>query len=212
MINRTNLIDLTPGRISNICEIKVLICASLKEFNSIISDRQLSEAFQIAEITNYFNYCCAFKELVYQKLISQKLDSKNKKTLLNLTSIGEETVKIFKNNISKAILERLIATIEKILKEEKQNKNRKIVMQRKQDGYIVKLVLEETGSNLLDLEIFCPTQDSAESMIKAMDISTTEIYRCILAILSNDFETINEVANIIKIKKTCSQQNNSNKN
>lgn len=198
MIKKTYLVDRTPGSISNIYEIKILICRILNEIKTKITKNQLSVALQLNETVNYFNFCQALEELLKSKHII--IDRNKKEEFLKLTDIGKETANILTDSIPEKIIKKNIETTNEFLNKESQNKNKKTYLIKKEDGYIVKLILEETKSNLVDLEIFCPNQKTAEKFKKQMKEKTTEIYEAILAILENDEKTLLKIASKIKNK------------
>ena len=192
MLKKTYLVDDTPGSISNIYEIKILICRILNEIRTKMTKNQLNAALQLNETVNYFNFCQALKELLKSKHIIEK--NNGDKKYLVLTTIGEETANILNNNLPKHIVEKNIKLIREFLKKEYENKDKKIYIKRKDDGYTVKLSLEETKSNLMDLELFCPTSKIAENVKIQMELKTTDIYKAILAVINNDKKTLLKIA------------------
>lgn len=200
MLKKTYLIDDVPGSISNIYEIKILICRILNEIRTKITKNQLNTVLQINETVNYFNFCQALKELLKSKHIIEKNDGEAK--YLYLTNLGKETANILNDNLSKHIVEKNIKLIKEFLKKEYENKGKKIYIKKKDDGYTVKLSLEETKSNLIDLELFCPTSKIAEKVKKQMELKTIDIYKAVLAVINNDKKTLMKIAsNMEKISK-----------
>ena len=199
MLKKTYLVDETPGSISNIYEIKILICCILQLTKPKITAVQLYTVFQMSETVNYFNFCQALKELLTGNQIKETKNNNNV-TVLNLTDSGEEIATTLKDDIAKTLIDRTMKNMAKFLKEEHENKNKEIYTYIKNDGYSVKLVLEEINSNLMDLELFCPNSKIAENFKKQMRLKTTEIYAAILAIINDDYESINEIA--LKIKQS----------
>lgn len=193
MLNKTYFIDDKPGSLSNICEIKILICYVLRESKQAITQNQLNKVFQINETVNYFNFCQAMAELLSTNHISKRNDD-----TLQLTQLGLDTVELFEKNLPASTLKKSIKTLNKLIEFERENKNRIVKINEEEDGYIVKLVLEETGSNLLNLEIFCPTEDAANKFEDELKKKTTDVYRAILAVLSNDHKTLIEIASNCK--------------
>ena len=175
MLKKTYVVDEIPGSISNIYEIKILICRILSEVKHQITKNQLYTAFQLNETVNYFNFCQAMKELESNKHILKK-SKKNGEKYLVLTDTGKEAIKSLTSEISKSTIEKHLKSINKI----------------------VRLVLEETSSNLLDLEIFCSTKEFAETAKNQMKSKTTEIYKAILAIINNDQESLSKIASTLK--------------
>ena len=109
MLKKTYLVDDTPGSISNIYEIKILICRILNEIRTKMTKNQLNAALQLNETVNYFNFCQALKELLKSKHIIEK--NNGDKKYLVLTTIGEETANILNNNLPKHIVEKNIKLI-----------------------------------------------------------------------------------------------------
>lgn len=200
MLKKTYLVDDVPGSISNIYEIKILICRILNEIRTKITKNQLNTVLQINETVNYFNFCQALKELLKSKHIIEKNYGETK--YLYLTNLGKETANVLNNDLSKHIVEKNIKLIREFLKKEYENKGKKIYIKKKDDGYTVKLSLEETKSNLIDLELFCPTSKIAEKVKKQMELKTIDIYKAVLAVINNDKKTLMKIAsNMEKISK-----------
>lgn len=197
MLKKTYIVDEIPGSISNIYEIKILICRILTEVEHPITKNQLYTAFQINETVNYFNFCQAMKELESNKHILKKSKNNNENYLI-LTDIGKETIKTLKSEISESTLKKHLESINSIIKEEQENKNKKTYIKNENNGFSVRLILEETSSNLLDLELFCPTKEFAETAKSQMKSKTTEIYKAILAIINNDQESLSKIAAALK--------------
>ena len=200
MLRKVYLVDDVPGSLSNIYEIKILICAIINKMKSNINEEQINLALQINETVNYFNFCQAMKELFETKHIIKNKDKKDE-IYLSLTKIGEETVKIFEDKISSKLIEKITKTLENILKEEHENKNKKVQIKSKNDGYVVKLTLEEIKSNLMEVELFCPNLKTAENVKKQMKLKTTEIYTSILALITDDYKTLLKLALNLKESK-----------
>ena len=199
MLKKTYLIDDIPGSISNIYEIKILICRILNEIRTKITKNQLNTVLQLNETVNYFNFCQALKELLKSKHIVEKNDGEKK--YLCLTNLGEETANILNNNLSKHTVEKNIKFIKEFLKKEYENKGKKIYVKKKDDGYTVKLILEEAKSNLIDLELFCPTSSITEKVKNQMDLKKIDIYKEDIAIINKDKKTIIKITYKIKKKK-----------
>ena len=200
MLRKVYLVDDVPGSLSNIYEIKILICAIINKMKSNINEEQINLALQINETVNYFNFCQAMKELFETKHVIKNKDKKDE-IYLSLTKIGEETVKIFEDKISSKLIKKITKTLENILKEEHENKNKKVQIKSKNDWYIVKLTLEEIKSNLMEVELFCPNLKTAENVKKQMKLKTTEIYTSILALITDDYKTLLKLALNLKESK-----------
>lgn len=198
MLEKIYITDSNPGSISNIYEIKILICHILNRTKTPITREQLNAALQLNKIVNYFNFCQAVIELKNGNQILEE-QKKDQKIYLLLTPTGKEMIKTIDNNPNIAI-KKTLNSIENIIKQEQQNKNKKVYIKTKKDGFTVKLILEEPESNLIDLELFCPTQDTAEKFKKQMELKTTKIYQAILAVINDEENTLSNIAKSLKTK------------
>lgn len=195
MLKKTYLLDETPGSLSNIYEIKILICHILNEIDKV-TENQVCSALLISEMVNYFNFCQAMKELKEKKqIIEYEFEEKKQ---IHLTSMGRQVLNSLKDEMSKNVMEKAVVNVKNFLEEERQNKNKKVRIEEKSDGYSVKLVLEEVESNLLDLELFCPNLKIAENVKKQMKLKTTEIYAAIISIINNDYNSLFKIASNLK--------------
>ena len=130
-----------------------------------------------------------------------KKTDKSGETQILLTKQGKEIATTLKTNISKNLISKTIKDIKNFLKEERENKNKKIYLYTKDDGYIVKLVLEETQSNIMDLELYCPTNKIATKFKKEMKNKTAEIYKSIIAIINNEYDVLLNICKNLKEKQ-----------
>lgn len=195
MLKKTYLLDETPGSLSNIYEIKILICHILNEIKKITKN-QICSVLLINETVNYFNFCQALKELKEKNQIIEK--SFEEKKQLQLTPLGKQMLNSLKDEMPKSIMKKTIFNVKKFLEEERENKNKKIEIKEKSDGYSVKLTLEEIESNLMDLELFCPNLKIAKNVKKQMKIKTTEIYAAIISIINNDYNSLFKITSNLK--------------
>ncbi len=193
----TYIIDDIPGSLSNIYEIKILICCTINDVKKPFTRYQLNEVFQFNETVNYFNFCQAMTDLLKTKHIIEKSDN-NKNSNLYLTNLGKETAITLKNALPKSTLEKTIKKMNDLIEKERQNKGKTVEIKKQDDGYIVKLIIEETGSNIMDLELFSPTKESATKMAKKLSTKTIDIYNCIFALITNDHKAIENIAKSIK--------------
>jgi hypothetical protein len=176
-----------------------LICLILNQIKIQITKDQLNIALQLNETVNYFNFCQALQELLSSKQIIEKYKPKDKKNkYLYLTDSSLEIANNFTNSIPKNLIQKNINTIQKIIKEEKESKNTQIYINKNDDGYSVKLTLEEIQSNLMDLELFCPNLKTANNMKNQIKLKTTEIYKIILSLINDDYDTILQIITNLK--------------
>lgn len=189
--------DDRPGSFSSISDIKILICYILDEIGGDITSEQLNEAFQYSEMVNYFNYCQALSELKKSGHILE-IEKSPKRRVLELTSLGEETSHELRDFLPPASLERALKTAKKILIEDKQSRGKQIKIEQKEDGYLVRLKVLDIGSDIMDIRLFAPNLKQAERIAEGFKYKTIDLYRGIISILHNDYETLYKVSKDIE--------------
>ena len=194
LLNKTFIIDDVPGSISNIYEIKVLICLVLKEIQTPTTKQFLNEIFQTNKTMNYFNFCSALAELIETKHIKKIPNEK-----LQLTKIGADTANLFKKELPYSTVKKTLNTLKKLIKQK--NNNTEIKIKKLNDGYTVRLILKESGSELLNVELFCTTQNEAQNFKQKLENKTADIYRSIVAVLNDDYKVLSSIANTCKKNK-----------
>lgn len=195
MLSKIYIKDDTPGSLSNINEIKILICHTIKEANRPIDQNQLNEVFQINRTVNYFNFCAAVEEMLQSHHLMQTSDQK-----LSLTKLGFDTAELFKKNLPYSTVKKTLKTLKQINERDRMQKNGKTSIEERKDGFGVKLTLEETGTNMIDLEIFCGSENEAKIFEKELKNKTIEIYKTIVAVLNDDFKELKGIVRSLEEK------------
>ena len=189
--------DDRPGSFSSISDIKILICYILDEIGGDITSEQLNEAFQYSEMVNYFNYCQAISELKKSGHVLE-LEKLLRRSVLELTPLGTETSKELRDFLPPASLDRALKTAKKILIKDKQNQGKQIKIEQTEDGYLVRLKILDTGSDFMDIKLFAPDLKQAERIAEEFKYKTIDLYRGIISILYNDYESLYKVSKDIE--------------
>lgn len=193
--------DDKPGSFSSISDIKILICYILDEIGEDITNEQLNETFQYSEMVNYFNYCQAISELKKSGHILE-LEKNSRISVLELTPLGTETSKELRDFLPPASLDRALKTAKKILIKDKQSQGKQIKIEQTEDGYLVQLKILDTGSDFMDIRLFAPNLKQAEHIAKEFKYKTVDLYRGIISILYNDYESLYKVSKDIENAST----------
>ncbi len=188
--------DQTPGSLSNLYDIKILICCILKEVERPLTRDQINELFQMQRTVNYFNYSQAVSELLKTGHLEEQPNSKGV-THLCITPIGIEAAETLSSSLPPATLEKSIRGMKKLLQEKQENQGKVLSIKEVDDGFLVRLALQDEGSDLLQVQLFAPDREQAERLEKELRQKTTELYRGILAVLFNDHKTLTELSDDI---------------
>ena len=197
MSQNTYIPDEKPGSLSNLSDIKILICYLLNEIDQDLTKEQLNSVFQISEMVNYFNYCQAVFELQKSGHLLE-LGKNSQKSVLSLTPLGVETAIELCDVLPPTIIQRALRTTQKVLKEEKYQQGKQIHISQTEDGYLVRLQILEVGSDLLDICLFAPNLAQAKRISNEFQYKTIDIYRGMIAILYNDSEHLAQVVKDIE--------------
>lgn len=169
-----------PGGLSDIYEIKILICYLLNEISYPLSPEQINYVFQYNNIVNYFSFCHAIKELISTNHIEEQSNPVSGKKLLHLTSLGENTAKTLCSVVGKATRDRIVSTGNQVLEQAKKDRDHRADITRTEDGYLVHMVIHDIGSDLMDLTVFAPDEQTAEAISEKFLADTAKFYQDIL--------------------------------
>lgn len=194
--NNIFFFDRTPGSVHKIDDIKILICSILSGFDKPIDQELLINALLINETVNYFNFCQALSSLIKDELIKKVKNDKSDK-LLKISYDGIEVAKTLKDSIPTFIIDKNINTLKKLLEEKKQNEGKVVQIDKVDDGYTVKLNVEDIGTNILEIKLFAPDENTVKLMETKLKRQTVDLYRMIIALMFDDSQTLREIANNI---------------
>ena len=189
-----------PGSLSDIYEIKILICYLLSCIEQPLSKEQVNYIFQFNSIVNYFSFCQALKELIDTHHIQEKFSAEDGKKILQLMPMGENTATTLSGILQKSTRDKIIATAQQVLASEQQERDHQVSITKVEDGYMVHLVIHDIGSDLLEMTLFAPDKQEAQQMAERFNQDAVMLYRGMLGILQNDSLSIHQIADEIAQK------------
>lgn len=184
--------DTEPGSLSDIYEIKILICTLLEAVNQPMGQEQINTVFQYNQTVNYFNFCQAITEMLQTGHIVQQTNNSTE-VVLALSDLGKDTAHILSDAIPKSTREKTIKTAKSLIERQRQDKGKKVTIENTNDGYFVHLIISESGSELLNLKLFSPDREQAEYMAEQCNTNTIAIYKSIISTLFQDVNTLQEI-------------------
>lgn len=159
---------------------KLIILYMLNQVDFSLKKSQLLD-FILGEDfnTNFFTLNKAFDELLDSKFVETY--STHSTTFVSITKTGKDTLEFFQNRISEGIKNDIAKYFEsnkmEILNEVSVMSN----FYRTSSGeYIADLTARDHSSELINLKIYMPTEDSAESICNSWKEKSQEIYAYIL--------------------------------
>lgn len=192
--------DPEPGSLSDINQIKTLICYLLQEAGQPLSEDQMNTVFQTHHLVNYFNFNQALTELLRSNHLEPYTDNFGSKKLA-LTGIGIETANTLADALPISVRDRVSGTIKKILKEESDSRGRKISIEKNESGYYVHLSMTDLQDELINLKLFSPNKEQSDKLASELKEKSLLIYETILGILLNDIKPLQKAENEIQERK-----------
>lgn len=147
-----------------------------------LADSQISEFVLEQGYTNYFKLHQAIGELIEDGLIRK--ESTHNRTLYYLTEEGEETIQLFKNDISADIKKDILTFLKNKKYEFKNETSVKSDYYLNSAGeYNVRCQITEQGLPLIDLTVTVPTKAEASTIANNWTAKNQEVYAAVMKTL-----------------------------
>lgn len=158
---------------------KLIVMYMLDMVDFPLKKAQLFDFILEKEYTNYFTLQTAINELVESSFI--ETSSTHSTTFVSLTDAGRDTLKLFKNRIAEGI----INDITQYFDDNKMNIHNEVSSisnyYRTSSGtYVADLVAKENATDLINLKVYMPTEDAAESICNHWKSKSQDIYAYII--------------------------------
>ena len=181
-----------PGGLNEVYEIKILICYLLHSVDEELTKNQLNTIFQTDGMVNYFGFSTALAELVESKHVTaHKVNGEEQYTL---NKLGAETAEKLKNSLPRSIRERVVAAAMNLQARLKKERETDAHIRRVEDGFVVDCTIRDIGTDLLQMSVYAPDELQAEEIRRRFLAHTTDVYKGLIAFLTQDRQGILEVA------------------
>lgn len=158
---------------------KLIVLYMLSQVDFALTKAQIFDFILEKEYANYFTLQQATYELTESKFVESS--STHSSTLLKITPEGKDTLKFFRNRISEGIKEDISNYFNQ---NRMQIHNELSVMTnyyKTSDGdFVADLTAREKSSDLINIRINMPTEDSAEAICEHWKEKSQDIYAFIL--------------------------------
>ncbi|MGL5972628.1 MAG: DUF4364 family protein [Oscillospiraceae bacterium] len=165
------------GGLTNITDIKIIICYILDSVNSELSKDQISQILQEEEIANYFDIITSINELCEHKHIINKNDK------FYISNLGKSTYTDLISTIPTSIKDRSLQSSHKNVLLHKKLKDNKVDIIKNDDGYTIECKILDFGSDLLNINLFVGTIEQAQKIKEKFLKDPTCFYHNILNFL-----------------------------
>ncbi len=185
-----------PGGLTNDFEVKILICFlldSLKKNSpgAALSDGEqpglsfdeLNEIFQETGLVNYFEFAESMSELEKTEHIRRQMTPDGEKEIFVITEVGSIAAQSFQKTLPLTVREKTLETARHLTEVQKCMDEVDVNYHPVSDGYILQLTIRDIGSDLLNLNVFLPTEEECILVKEHIQNDPAEVYSRILTAL-----------------------------
>lgn len=158
---------------------KLIVLYMLDQVEFPLTKAQIYEFILGREYTNYFTLQQVTNDLIDQKLVTKK--EQRNRTQLMITDEGKKTLEFFKGRISDGIK----TDITHFFKEHEMEIRNEFSIQSNyyktgKSEYIAEVIAKEKNTELMNLKLTVPNEESARSICERWETANQEIYAFIM--------------------------------
>ena len=110
-----------------------------------------------------------------------------------LSALGRGISDTFEKDLPPAVRERAAMALERILTLVRRQRENRVEILEKEDGWQISLTIPDIGSDLLSLSIFMPTRRECEAIRRRFLNDPMLVYKGVFALLTGDTRTVGEL-------------------
>ena len=172
-----------PGGLTNDFEVKLLVCYLLDSLKQPLLFEQLGEIFQNTGLVN-FEFVEAVSELERTGQLTSSIQDGQQQ--LALTENGTVTAQTFYKTIPKSAREKALEEAKRLMEIQRCMDKVEITFAPAADGWTLRVVLRDIGSDLLDMSVFLPTEGECLRVKQQIESDPTSFYSRVLGLLMQE--------------------------
>lgn len=176
-----------PGGLTNDFEVKILICLLLDKIAQPLTFDQINEILQKTGFVNYFEFAESMSELQHSRHVRQ-VTGPNGDSLFEISEIGAATAQTFSKTLPLTVREKTIECAQEYLQLKKRLEEIDIRYRAAPDGYILTIQMKDIGSDLMNLNVFIPTEEECIAIRERIYADPLILYQGILSILLGEYQ------------------------
>ena len=178
---------IAPGGLTNDFEVKILICFLLKKIEQPLSFDQINEILQKTGFVNYFEFVEAISELQKTAHI-QPITTEDGEEVFELTEIGGATAQTFNHTLPLTVREKTVEAARELIQMQKQLEEIEVRYRQVADGFILSVKMKDIGSDLMNLDVFMPTEDECIEIRERIYADPLLLYQTLLSVMLGSYE------------------------
>ena len=180
-----------PGSVTTSHEVMILICYLIDQAGQPVSFQELNAALQGQELVNYFQFAETMESLRRSgHILPQEYQGE---PCFVLSALGRGISDTFEKDLPPAVRERAAMALERILTLVRRQRENRVEILEKEDGWQISLTIPDIGSDLLSLSIFMPTRRECEAIRRRVLNDPMLVYKGVFALLTGDTRTVGEL-------------------
>lgn len=188
-----------PGGLRKRSNVRLLICYIINSLNKPLKKDIVVTVMQKNGIANYFEILDAFNDL-YKKqnivLVNEKED------LYFVSDSGKLIASNLSSELPLTIRERAVSSVMELLMQEKNEKENHVEISKINNGYLVDCHISGGENDLFSCQIYVPDSKQARIVKKNFQTNAENIYKIMIAAITNDKEFAKEaLEDIADLKK-----------
>lgn len=173
-----------PGGLTNDFEVKLLVCYLLDSLKQPLLFEQLGEIFQNTGLVNYFEFVEAVSELERTGQLTSSIQDGQQQLALTKTVLLPH--RLFIRRFQKALERRLWKRPKRLMEIQRCMDKVEITFAPAADGWTLRVVLRDIGSDLLDMSVFLPTEGECLRVKQQIESDPTSFYSRVLGLLMQE--------------------------
>lgn len=167
-----------PGMLTNMIDIKILICYLLASIDEPIDKEQMIDMIFANDIAEYFDLRAAVMELVESGNINEDAEG-----FLTITPSGKESAEQLETTLPFSAREKVVREALKITTLSKRRKANKADIEKTKDGVFVHCEMRDDTTAVLSFSILVADEFQAELIQKSFLDNPAEVYKKFLGAL-----------------------------
>ena len=172
-----------PGGLTNDFEVRFLVCYLLGSLKKPVTFQEMGEILQETGCVNYFEYADAFSELTASGQVEQTPEGE-----CRLLPLGEKAKAEFETYIPLSVREKTLEAARSYLARKRRLGKIRITYHAVEDGYLLEVRMMDYGTDLMNLQVFLPTEKDCRRARERIYQEPTSVYQGLLHLLLGESE------------------------
>lgn len=169
-----------PGGLSEAKEIRILLCHIMASVDAPITRAQIEEVLLGEELVNYFTLADSLSHLCSQGLAISGEDG------YVLTEKGLTVAETLSNDVPITVRETAVRGVIRAQQYAIKTATYQSQIEKTTGGYLVNCNISDSGSPLFSMQLYMPTNTTAQAVKSTFNLNGDNVYKLILAALTNN--------------------------